>query len=52
MKQSVTLRHAFIIVKGLKGREILRFAQYDIKTQGAIRVNGVPLPDFSNSNEL
>lgn len=57
MRQSVTLRHAFIYLqglqrenvwrfgKGLKGREILRFAQYDIKTQGAIHIYGVPLPE-------
>ena len=42
MRQSVTECHAFIVVKGLKSN----------KAQGAIRVNGVPLPDFSNSNEL
>lgn len=45
MRQSVTECHAFIVLYPIyigKGN----------KTQGAIRVCGVPLPDFSNSNEL
>lgn len=43
--QGLQRENVWRIGKGLKGREILRFAQYDINTQGAVHHRRVSLPE-------